>query len=536
MSRVAVVLAALIVPGAAIASEDLPITGMLSLLAPVVAVALALVTRKVIPALAAGAVFGALIAGNFRLVPTLHALWDFLGRSVLDFDHLTITCFSLLVAATVGVVSRAGGTRALVERIQWVAKGPRRTVVATWLAGLVVFFDDYANCLVVGNAMRPLFDRYRISRAKLAYVVDCTAAPVASLAVVSSWVGYEVGLVEEALVAAESQAPAFSVFLSSLPYRFYSLFTLAFALAIAWSGRDFGPMWTAVDQSAGRLPRLEQIRSSSTSPWVAVVPMIALVALTFTHLIWDGTAQLGWDAPLFLRVGTADPYRAMVIGSLVALVLAVAMSLYDRALPVRSIGVAAWAGMRPVLLQGLSVLYLAWMLGDAVQTTGGPAFLAGLLDGLLTPALIPTAAYLLAGGIAFASGTSYGTMAILFPLAIPLAVSAEPGGPGPVLWGTTAAVLAGSCLGDHASPISDTTVLSAIGSGEGVLSHFRTQLPYALVVGVVTLVIGFVPAGLGVQPWVLLPIGAAACVLIVRLVGRTHRVSTGTPTPPRRRS
>ena len=223
--------------------------GGLSLLPPVVAVVCAWASRRVIPSLFLAALTAAMVAteGDLLDAPTLLART--LADNVLDPDNATITLFSVAVAATVGVLGRSGGTRALVARVERVATNRRRSMVASWLAGAVVFFDDYANCLVVGSAMGPLCDRFRVSRAKLAYIVDATAAPIASLALVSTWVGYEVGQIGDAIPAGVDIQP-FELFLGALPYRFYCLFTIAFVGAVALSGRDFGPMWKAESEAA----------------------------------------------------------------------------------------------------------------------------------------------------------------------------------------------------------------------------------------------------------------------------------------------
>jgi Na+/H+ antiporter NhaC len=357
-----------------------------------------------------------------------------------------------------------------------------------------VFFDDYANCLVVGNAMGPLCDRFKISRAKLAYIVDSTAAPVASLALVSTWVGYEVGLIEEALIKAGSDTSAFALFVEALPYRFYSIFTLFFVGAVALTGRDYGPMLVAEAEARANPEDTEAAAAADrgTHFALAAVPVLTLVLLTFTLLVLDGRSKLGdaaAGAPLFKVLGEADPYLSMFLGGLAAFLVASAMSLGMKVLEPKPLADAAWSSAKAVV-EALAVLYLAWVLGDAIEHAGAADFLASVLSGRMEPWMLPSAVFLLSAGTAFSTGTSFGTMAILIPLAVPLGVSM--GGPdgGPILLGATAAVLAGSCLGDHASPISDTTVLSALGSGVDLVTHVRTQLPYAMTTGLISIFVG----------------------------------------------
>ncbi|MFK7927606.1 MAG: Na+/H+ antiporter NhaC family protein [Myxococcota bacterium] len=627
---------------------DLPTSlSLLLALAPaVVAIALALTTRKVVPALFLGVVAGAVIA---TLTPIYDAewwptVWTLLSTLIdavipgladalsgegswddLDTSHLVITAFSLMVAAMVGVLGRSGATRALVRLMEGAAKGPRGAMVAAWLSGCLVFFDDYANCLVVGSAMGPLFDRFKVSRAKLAYIVDSTAAPVASLALVSTWIGYEVGLIGDELLKAGSEASALTIFLEALPYRFYGFVTLAMVGAVALSGRDFGPMLKAERAArAGQAPVEPADSAPGHLAWGAVVPVVSLIVVTFIYLIVDGVRanldEVGLyggfqNTAFFDIVGSADPFWAMFWGSVVAVSLAVTIALLNKSLSGRTVPSALWSGVRPVM-DALGVLFLAWALGNAMANTGaadalseviaptniiafdgtsseiawhavepakqgrveistpegrvvfnrtldtlraGPGRLTWDGSGLLhdgAPAgtyvvnvpnvtedghsvrvfirgqerfpswLLPSIVFLVAAGTAFATGTSYGTMGILIPLAVPLGVWVEAGEPGPILLGSVAAVLAGAILGDHASPISDTTVLSALGAGVELVEHVRTQLPYALTAGVISLVAGYIPAGLGVSPLLLIPAGCAMAFAVVWIFGRPSTAPT----------
>jgi len=630
-----------------------PLPLLLALSPALVAILLALSTRRVVWSLLAGVVAGAIVAHLDQVVSgqVFDAIFTFVDTLVdavvpglsgldinldgtgnllfgvvegdassLDSSHLVITAFSLLVAGMVGVLGRSGATRALVRLVEGLARGPRGAMVSAWLAGALVFFDDYANCLVVGSSMGPLFDRFRVSRAKLAYIVDSTAAPVASLALVSTWVGYEVGLLGDELLKAGSDAAPFAVFLEALPYRFYGFVTLAMVGAVALSGRDFGPMLTA-ERDARRAPRraAPEDEPRTTSPWVAVVTVGGLLLVTFSYLVVQGTLSAGepgagfvttlTSTPFFDIIGSADPFAAMFWGSAVALLLAIVLATGTRALPIVQVGRSIWRGMLPVV-EALGVLFLAWALGNAMSNTGAADALSELVaptdtvvyqgeplelswhvvdeaargqvrvldtsgdavfeqrleagdggpgtavwDGRLAsgelaptgpytldvrvvdaqgepvkvlvrgqerfPAwLLPAVVFLVAAGTAFATGTSFGTMGILIPLAVPLGVWLEAGDPGPILLGSTAAVLAGAILGDHASPISDTTVLSALGAGVDLVDHVRTQLPYALTAGVISLVAGYIPAGLGVSPWLLIPLGSGLAIAAIWIFGR----------------
>jgi Na+/H+ antiporter NhaC len=508
--------------------------GFLSLLAPLVAIGLALATRKVVPSLATGAAVGALVSASGAPVASFSALVGFFSKAIFDLDHLKIAVFSIMVAGMVGLLSASGSMRGMVERIQGVARGPRGAVVASWLAGLVVFFDDYANCLVVGNAMGPLCDRVRVSRAKLAYVVDSTAAPVATLAIVSTWVAFQVDEIEAALAGTEFQEPAFGLFVQSLPFGFYSWFTIAFVGMIALSGRDYGAMRRAEEEARALPFREEEAERVVTGPpGIAVLSIATLVGLTFGAMFWTGWQALGEgaaEARVFEVIGAARAYDSMLIGSAAAILLASVLSMAWARMPLGGLPRGAWSGIRPVL-DALVILYLAWTLGASIHATGAGDYLAGAVGPWLMPALVPAITFLLAAFISFATGTSFGTMTILIPLAIPLALAKTGDLSSPVVLATTGSVLSGACLGDHASPISDTTILSSIGSGVDLITHVRTQIPYALTTGVIALFIGYVPAGFGVSPWLLILVGVVLAFGAVRLFGR--RVPpVGEPTLP----
>jgi len=516
---------------------DAPWTALLAwdaaptLAPPLVAIVLALLTRRVVVSLAAAALVGALVAARGGPLNAIAILFRTGSEVVLDTDNLTVAAFSLLVAAMVGVMEASGGTRALVARIERLAKGRRGTMVASWLSGGVVFFDDYANCLVVGSAMGPLADRTGVSRAKLAYIVDATAAPVASLAIISTWVGYEVGLFGDALAGLDPElvqlhagASGFGLFLQALPYRFYCILTLLFVGMVAITGRDFGPMAVEEARAAAR-PRPAPSASDElkASPWLAALPVLTLIVVTFSALWWDGWRSLGADAvgaPLFDVFGAADAFGAMLLGSVVSLTVAVVLSVVLRALAPRAVPGAAGSAAKSVL-QALVVLYLAWTLGSLIKQIGAPDFIAAAIDGRVPLAVLPGLVFVLSAATAFSTGSSFFTMGALIPIVIPVAVLLGGGGiDHVVVIASAAAVLDGAVLGDHASPISDTTILSSLGSRVDVVTHVRTQLPYVAVVGATTIVVCALPAALGVSPWVLVAVGGLVCFGALMTLGR----------------
>ncbi|NOY24495.1 MAG: Na+/H+ antiporter NhaC family protein [Oligoflexia bacterium] len=498
--------------------------GPLTLLPVILAVGLTLWTRQVVLSLGA-AVFSAalLLEGLHPWSALVHTVDPLLLDAIADRDHVKVTLFSLFIAATVKVAGDAGGTRALVDLVASRARSRRSGMVATWLAGLVVFFDDYANCLVVGSAMRPLTDRLRISREKLAYLVDSTAAPMATVALVSTWIGYEVGLMDEALRARHVAGSAYAFFLAGLPYRFYPLLTLAFAGMIAFSGRDFGPMRQA---EAAAMTRTMDDSPRATAPLralIAVLPIATLVGVTAASLWIQGVASVGHNAPLFEIVGGANGYDAMLQGSTASLALALLLAT----LATRDRGAAAATsavhGMGE-LFEALVVLFLAWALGHAITELGTASWLVGAVGTAVPGWLLPALTFVLSAAVSFATGTSFGTMAVMMPLVLPLSIDLAPfadaAQAGVIPLATSAAVLSGATFGDHCSPISDTTVLSSTASACDHGAHVSTQLPYALWAGAIAILFGHLPAGLGISPWLLLPLGCLGCAAVVWGLGR----------------
>ncbi len=528
--------------------------GWFSILPPLVAIVLALIFKEVITALLAGIWLGALAVAGYN---PLQATWRLIDQYVVpalgntDSGHTQIVVFSLLLGGMVGIISRNGGTLGVVRAVAPLARNRRRGKVATMLAGLGIFFDDYANTLVVGNTMRPITDGLKVSREKLAYLVDSTAAPVAALVPVSTWVGYEVSLIAGGLDAAAGEAAGadaaflaglspYTVFLETIPYLFYPLLALAFVFLTSYMNRDFGPMARAEARAAsgggilrpGSRPAAEITESfvearEGVSPrwWNAGVPVLTVVLVVLGGLYTSGRAAAGTDASLRDIFGAADPFITLLWGSLSGCLVAAVLSISQRLLDVKGC-VDAWLGGVKAMMIAMVILTLAWSLGAVTQDVGTAGYLSGLLTRIEFPLLLlPSLVFITAGAMAFATGTSWTTMAILIPLVIPLTVSLA-GGTGfadgsvyGILLATTSSVLAGAIWGDHCSPISDTTVLSSTAAACDHVDHVRTQLPYAVLVGVVGLLLGSVGTSLGLPTWLALVLGVAVLALWLRAFG-----------------
>jgi len=535
--------------------------GWLSIVPPLAAIALALIFREVVISLFAGIWLGALFLSQYDPVrATLSVIDRFVIEALGDPDHIAIIVFSLLLGGMVGVMNRNGGTKGIVESMRNLATSPRRGLFLTWLAGLFVFFDDYANTLIVGNTMRPITDRLKISREKLAYIVDSTAAPVAVIALISTWVGFEISLIGDALGNASLQATdpevaaqlaagsanPFNVFLHSIPYLFYPILTIFFVLMVVLTQRDFGPMLEAERRASsggglirpGSMPATQDTGSefgdaSGKHRWYnAALPVLSVVVVALVGIYLTGKEGLGeGESGIRSIVGAADPFKALLWASLTGCIVALVLSIGQRILkPAEAI--EAWLdGLRSMML-AMVILVLAWSLGAVTEALGTGPYLSSVLSDTLPLQALPVIVFLVGALISFATGTSWGTMAILFPVVIPLAVTmgAGVGFSGgenySILLGVISSVMAGSIFGDHCSPISDTTVMSSMASACDHIDHVRTQLPYALLVGVVGMLVGDIPTALGLHPAIALALGVAILYSALRFFGRPSRVST----------
>jgi len=515
--------------------------GWISLLPPLTAIGLALLLRQVIPALFIGVWIGAWAIAGFSALGALEALMQTADTFILDAlaepDHASVILFTLLVGGMVGVISRNGGMMGIVDRIIGFANTVGRAKAATVAMGLAIFFDDYANTLVVGNTMRPITDRMRISREKLAYLVDSTAAPVATVALVTTWVGYEVGLIRDAIAGIPGlELNAYLVFLNSIAYSFYPLLALTLVFAVVGLGRDFGPMHAAevrarhdglvappTNVSNQAATDMEEVRPSDGVEFRARNALLPI--LTMVSGVVAGMFVTGEGATLREIVGSADPYKSLIWGSLFGSLLAIAMSVGQRTLSMHA-AVAAWFSGARAMLYAIFILVLAWALSGVTDVLGTADYLVSLVGDRLHPGLLPMLVFIVAAATAFSTGSSWGTMGILLPLMVPLAwaLMAASGMNGaehlPILYATVAAVMGGAVWGDHCSPISDTTILSSMASQCDHIEHVRTQLPYALSAGVIAILAGALPAGFGVPWWICLSVGIVAVVGLVRTIGR----------------
>ena len=555
----------------------------LSILPPILAILLALVFKEVVFSLVSGIFLGGAIlgfyaegflgifTGFFKIIDT------YIIGALNDGGHLSVIVFSTIIGGIVALISKNGGMQGIVNSIARFANTARNGQLATWFLGIAIFFDDYANTLVVGNTMRAITDKLKISREKLAYIVDSTAAPVSAIAFVTTWIGAELGYIGNGLSKINAEGVVidegvYSIFLNSLAYSFYPLLTLFFIFYLVIRGKDFGSMLKAErraragetvnpEVSGGDLTELEDVkpvegikhRAFNAIIPVAIIVLGTLIGLVITGFdslsgqildvndeakvsnwseIWGNLQLIDPNIDSFTKklgtlIGSADSYIALLWASLASLFTAMLLTMGQRILSLKNTVETTIAGFK-TMVPALMILILAWSLALVTEEMHTADFLTEMMDGTIAYWFIPALTFILSGFVAFSTGSSWSTMALIYPIILPAAWTICTGGDTDlshaeamsIFYNTVSAVLAGSVLGDHCSPISDTTILSSLASGCNHIDHVRTQIPYALTVGGVSVLVGTIPAALGLPAILSFALGIVSIILIIELVGR----------------
>jgi Na+/H+ antiporter NhaC len=449
--------------------------------------------------------------------------------------------------------------------------------LVTWFLGIAIFFDDYANTLIVGNTMRPVTDKFKISREKLAYIVDSTAAPVASIAFVTTWIGAELGYIADGLstLGLHEEFTPYAVFMSSLKYSYYPILTLFFMFLLIYFQKDFGPMLKAETRArtTGQVssantesedePNMEDLTPVPNAPlkWqYAVFPILTVILVTLFGLFDTGfdaiyssmdpnTVRYSWgdiwanmtgldgsNKGFFIKlgnlIGSSDSYVALLWASFAGVVVALVMTIGGKVIKLFDSMHYLVMGFK-TMIPAVLILTLAWGLAITTQELHTADFLSNILTGNLNPLLMPGVIFILAAFISFSTGSSWSTMAILFPIAIPttytLAISAgiDSDHTMELLYNVIATVLAASVLGDHCSPISDTTILSSLASDCNHIDHVKTQMPYALTVGAISLfcVVMSTYFGGGMHAFFFYILAIVIIFLIVTKIGKSVNIA-----------
>ncbi len=535
-----------------------PIPLWFSVIPPLIAILFALIFKEVFTALFIGILVGtatmfwyqdsnlfvSVFKGMYAIVDT------YIIEALTETGHLAIIIFSMLIGAMVNIITRNGGMKGVVNILSRYANSPRSGQFVTWLLGIAIFFDDYANTLVVGNTMRPVTDKLKISREKLAYIVDSTAAPITAIAFVTTWIGAELSYIQDGINTIGITESAYGIFISSLGYAFYPIFTLIFILILIRKQADFGPMYHAEKKArnakdvvldddgntfSNKLNELEVSGHIKPRWYNAAIPVFIVISGTFAGLLYTGWDQSVWDdstisfgTKLSTVIGNSDSYKALLWSSISGVLMAISLTLIQKILNLKDTIDSLINGFR-TMLTAIVILILAWSIALVTKHLHTADFISQSLVSInISPQFIPALTFILGALVAFSTGSSWGTMAILYPLILPASwLIAQNFGMNheeslSIFYNVVSAVLAGSVLGDHCSPISDTTILSSLASSCNHIEHVRTQLPYALTVGGVSIIIGTIPSAFGISPWILFPTGILIMFLIVKFVAKPY--------------
>lgn len=499
--------------------------GLLSLVPPIIAIVLALCTKEVISSLIIGILSGGLIYAlntGGGIVEMSAISFGAMAETVGSPGKFNIILFLALLGALVCVVTKAGGSRAYGNWASTKIKNKKLAQLATSFLGVLIFIDDYFNCLTVGTVMKPVTDKYNVSRAKLAYIIDATAAPVCIIAPISSWAAavgstlYETGAFSNEL----------SAFFATIPYNLYAILSIIMVIVLSVTNLEFGPMakaeWKA--EHTGDLgaidsdPEEEAAISNKGTVWDLVIPIGALIVFSILAMLFNGGY---WSEGLSLSeaFGNCDASAALVLGGFWAIVVTFLLFIPRKLISFREFMDGIGDGVKS-MVPAFIILTLAWTIGFMCQDYLGTGVYVGHLveSSNLPMEMIPAIVFLVAAGLSFSIGTAWGTFGIFIPIVVFICQASAP----ELMVVTLSATLAGSVFGDHCSPISDTTILSSTGAGCNHMEHVSTQIPYAITVAICCF-IGYIIAGFSYGN-ILLTLGSGILLLAAALI-ILHRFS-----------
>ncbi|EAI5603033.1 Na+/H+ antiporter NhaC family protein [Campylobacter upsaliensis] len=546
--------------------------GFITLLPPFIAIILAFITKDVILSLFMGVLSGTFLlslASNIFFVDTIaliniydtlvesfSKIISYVLKSTSDPVNAGIILQILCIGGLVALITKMGGAKAIALQFAKRAKTAISAQLNTWFIGLLIFFDDYANLLIVGPIMRPLADKFKISREKFAFIIDSTAAPVAGIAIISTWIGLEVSLIKNAYASIGiDNISAFGIFVETIPYRFYNIFMLFFVALTAIMGREFGSMYAAQirAKTTGQIAPVSESAALDTAEledqflapkdgieiraFDAIVPVMTLIILAILGFYFNGFSVLEGEElanakanPLSFETlrsafGSADSSIVLFQAALFAAIVAIFIGVRRRIFNIKE-AIETWIYGWKTMIFTIVLLLLAWSLSSIVKDLGTSTFITHLLADKLPEFILPATIFAFASLISFAIGTSYGTMGVLMPLAVPLAfeVAKLNGLEGEALHHymvlNISCVLTGAIFGNHCSPISDNVILSSMSAKCDHMEHVRTQIPYALFICAISLFTGYIPTALGLSVWLVLPLNFILITLLLRIIGK----------------
>lgn len=490
-----------------------------ALVPPIVAIALALITKEVYISLIIGILAGALLFTGFNPLLAVEETINIMQNKMSD--NISILLFLAFLGILVTLITKSGASKAYGDWASKKIKSERGALLATSFLGMLIFIDDYFNCLTVGTVMRPVTDKYKISRAKLAYVIDSTAAPVCIIAPISSWAAAVGSSLPE-----NSGIDGFGLFLRTIPFNFYALLALVFMLYIIYKGIDFGPMKTHIDSiKQGAVEKIDEETDIDITGNGAVIdlilPIVILIAVCVMAMLYTGGILEG--ETISSAFANSDSAYALVLGSFFTLIITFVLYVSRKVITFKEFCDSFGQGVKS-MVPAIMILSLAWTLsgvcGADYLNIGG--YVGGVVgDNMLIASLLPAIFFIIATGLAFATGTSWGTFGILIPIAISIVGVGDLN----LMAINVAAILAGAVCGDHISPISDTTILASAGAQCDHITHVSTQIPYALVVAGCSLV-GFLVSGVTQNGWLGLVASSLAMAVVLFVITKKHNLSS----------
>ena len=566
LAVIAVALAAYVPPYAGFMPEEKRFPYVtFPLLPPLLAIALCMATGQVLPALFLGVWVGALMYTAYNPAMATYKVLEWYVENATDPWNAGILIFDFVIGAWVGLLYASGAIHALARILLRGVKTSRRAGFTSSVLGTLVFFDDYSNTVIVGNLSRPVTDRLRVSRELLSYIIDSTAAPVAGIFLISTWIGYEVsliqgaieGLAEEASMGAIPAAPeltGYVMWLNAVPYHFYSILAIALVYLVVLTRRHFGPMlkaeWRAYREGKvlrdGATPLMpteevlgaEPASKKYASPWLFVVSIVVLVAMALVGLWATGAEEFTrfWETPFMDAMANADSSKALLLASFVAYILTLVWVILERVTSLAEAMKWTIRGMY-LMMYANAILLHAWCIKTATDVVGTADYVVQGAVAAGVPVLaVPLIIFLASMFISYTTGTSWGTFGVMMPMAIPmawkLALAQFPGRPDLaylVTFATIGAVFGGGIYGDHVSPISDTTIMSSMFSACDHIDHVNTQLPYGTLAACVSIVLYALFASGVFHPAVLLAVGVVLLIGLHYSLSRLYSRRAGLP-------
>lgn len=495
--------------------------GFLCLLPPLIAIALALITKEVISSLIIG-IFTGTVIYTVHVGGGLAGAVSNMFTIMSDEFSASMIIFLSLLGALVAVVSMAGGSRAYGNWASGKVRSAQSAQLATSALGAIIFIDDYFNCLTVGTVMKPVTDKFRISRAKLAYIIDATAAPICIIAPVSSWAASVISSLPD------TGSGGMHTFISAIPYNLYAILTIVMVILLSVTRLDYGPMER--EQAKALAGGEADAQGSSTDSDLAgldispkgrvfdlLIPIIALILFSVLSMLYTGGYFSGQGLSLFDAFGATNANLSLAMGGFGALVVAALLFIPRRVLSFRDFMKGVTAGVKS-MVSACVILTLAWTIKGVCSTLSVDSYVATAVKNSSLPVIfLPAIIFVVAAFLSFSTGTAWGTFGILLPIVVPICSSLAP----EIMTISLSATLAGSVFGDHCSPISDTTILSSTGANCDHILHVSTQIPYACTVAVCCLV-GYLVAGFTQNIYLTLGVSV---VLLVAAILVMHRIT-----------